>query len=181
MSEPAYVALGSNLGSRRETLQKALVHLSELPRTTLQRCSSLYATSPVGGPPQPDFLNAVIFLETSLTPEELLKHLHGIENLLGRQRSIHWGPRTLDLDLLALGAVTRASEDPKQLQLPHPRLQDRQFVLVPLLEVAPNWKHPVLRQSVEALLEKCPDPSPPQRLDTDWTSFLFSSLERVES
>jgi len=145
----AWVALGANLGDPRRTLLRALRWLAALPGTRLSRASSLHRTSPVG-PPQPDFLNAVARLETHLSPETLLVALLTLEQAAGRERTVHWGPRTLDLDLLLMGADGSLVHkvQPYRLQLPllagpdlvlpHPRLHERRFVLAPLAELDPD-------------------------------------------
>ncbi len=135
-----FVALGSNLGDPLGTLRAARRALSEVARVT--GASSLYRTAPVGGPPgQPNYLNAVIRLEPfERDPERFLGVLFGLERAFGRERAEPWGPRTLDLDLLAWGA--RVQESPT-LTLPHPRMMARAFVLGPLCELCPSWQHPV--------------------------------------
>ena len=150
----AYIALGSNLASRagppESTMASALTRLRSLG--TVQRCSSLYSTTPVGFAEQPRFLNAVIALETELDPLHLLQALLCIEKEYGRERAsgILNGPRTLDLDILLLGDLYLNEPG---LTLPHPRLPDRAFVLVPLNEIAPGLRMPGLEESVADLLE----------------------------
>jgi 2-amino-4-hydroxy-6-hydroxymethyldihydropteridine diphosphokinase len=131
----AYIALGANLGDPVATVNAALVSLADLPRSSLAASSSLYRTAPVGLMNQPDFINAVAILETALSPVSLLDELLAIEIRFGRRRSIPNAPRTLDLDLLLHGDTIQA--DPR-LTLPHPRMHLRAFVLVPLLEIAPD-------------------------------------------
>ena len=130
----AYVALGANLGDARAALDAAFVALTSLPGTTLRAASSLYRTAPVdsGGP---DYLNAVVQLDTTLAPRALLAALHAIEDAHGRARPYRNAPRTLDLDLLLHG---RQRVDEPVLTLPHPRLHERAFVLRPLAEIAPD-------------------------------------------
>ena len=135
IKETAYVALGSNLGDREAYLWQALGLLAAHPSLQVQKVSSFYETEPVGYLDQGMFLNAVAQLETDRTPQELLKILQAIENRLGRQRGIRWGPRTIDLDLLLYGNQT--IEEP-ELIIPHPRMLERDFVLVPLAEIAPD-------------------------------------------
>ncbi len=130
----AYVGLGSNLESPRQQIASALAALGALPGTSMQRCSSLYRSAPVGYAAQPDFVNAVACLNTALSPRELLDALLAIEGEHGRTRGVRNGPRTLDLDLLLHGD---ASIDEAGLQVPHPRLTERAFVVVPLAEIAP--------------------------------------------
>ncbi len=130
-----YVALGSNLGDREAYLWQALGLLSAEPAVKVRRVSSFYETKPVGNLEQPDFLNAVVQLACSLSPLELLRTLQAIEIRLGRERLVPWGPRTIDMDLLLFGQET--VEEPG-LTVPHPRLLERDFVLVPLAEIAPD-------------------------------------------
>jgi 2-amino-4-hydroxy-6-hydroxymethyldihydropteridine diphosphokinase len=127
----AYLGLGSNLGERLATLQAAVERL-ERPGIVVVRSSRVYESAPVGGPPQPDFLNAVIEARTDLPPRELLRASHAVEAALGRERSIRWGPRTLDIDILTYGDL---SIDEPDLVVPHPRMHRRAFVLLPLLEL----------------------------------------------
>jgi len=137
---PAWVALGANLGDPRQTLRRALCWLSALPHTVLLQASSLHRTTPVG-PAQPDYLNAVARLSTCLSPRELLSALQSLERAAGRERTVRWGPRTLDLDLLMVGLAGRAGflrSDAADLELPHPRMVSRPFVLAPLLQLDPD-------------------------------------------
>ena len=146
----AFVALGSNLGDRAENLKAAVVSLREL--SDVRAISPIYETAPVGFLAQPDFLNAVALLETALAPDELLDALLRIERNQGRDRqhAIPKGPRTLDLDLLDYNG--RVLETPR-LTLPHPELQNRAFVLRPLLDLAPDWRHPVSHATAAELLQ----------------------------
>lgn len=136
MGDPvtAYIALGANLGKAAQAVCDALVHIGELPRTTLTRHSSLYRTAPIasGGP---DYINAVAEVVTGLTAPELLAGLQQLEQRAGRERPYPNAPRTLDLDLLLYGG---GKIDSERLQVPHPRMYDRAFVLVPLAEIAPH-------------------------------------------
>ncbi len=140
MPERAYIAIGSNLGDRRAYLEAGIREVAALPGTRLAATSRAYETRPLGPVAQPDFLNAVFAIETSLTPEPLLAALLAAEKKHQRQRHIHWGPRTLDLDLLLYGERIVESAD---LTLPHPRMNERRFVLVPLCEIAPDLHHPI--------------------------------------
>ena len=135
----AYVALGANLGDPVEQLRGALVALSRLAESRLLRASSLYRTAPVGIHGQPDFINAVAALETSLSPQDLLSALFVIEAQFGRRRDFFRAPRTLDLDLLLFDDLIL---DSPALQLPHPRMHLRAFVVAPLLEIAPDCRIP---------------------------------------
>ncbi|MHB1958552.1 MAG: 2-amino-4-hydroxy-6-hydroxymethyldihydropteridine diphosphokinase [Acidobacteriaceae bacterium] len=149
----AYIALGSNLGDRERTLRSAIAALRHLG--TVEAASSFYETAPVGLVAQPDFLNAVVALRTELPPEELMAALLRIEQQHGRDRSasVPKGPRTLDLDLLSYADVTM--ETPT-LTLPHPSLAERRFVLAPLKEIAPQWRHPVSGKTATELLAALP-------------------------
>ena len=144
----AYVALGANLGDPKATVLAAFAALANLPESRVARCSSLYRTAPVGILSQPDFVNAVVLLETTLAPETLLDALLDIEARFGRIRRERNGPRTLDLDLLLYDDIEL---DLPRLTLPHPRLHLRAFVLLPLAEVAPDLAIP-RRGSVAAWL-----------------------------
>ena len=144
----AYVALGANLGDPKATVLAAFAALANLPESRVARCSSLYRTAPVGILSQPDFVNAVVLLETTLAPEALLDALLDIEARFGRIRRERNGPRTLDLDLLLYDDIEL---DLPRLTLPHPRLHLRAFVLLPLAEVAPELAIP-RRGSVAAWL-----------------------------
>lgn len=144
----AYVGLGSNLGDRAAHLLLGLSALSRLPKTHLLRLSPVYETDPVG-PPQPPYLNMVAELETELSPTGLLAEMLRVEKALGRERRERWGPRTLDLDLLLYGDLVLEEAG---LSVPHPRLHERAFVLVPLLDLLPEGRHPLLGQSFAELL-----------------------------
>jgi 2-amino-4-hydroxy-6-hydroxymethyldihydropteridine diphosphokinase len=137
----AYVGLGSNLGEREETLRGALARLDEVEGLDVVAVSSFRETDPVGNVDQPRFVNAAVALETSLGPRELLDALLEVERSLGRDRSQEerWGPRTIDLDLLLYGDET---VDEPGLEIPHPRLAERAFVLEPLLELDPGLRMP---------------------------------------
>jgi len=150
-----YIALGSNVGDRAATLARAGEAMNAA-RISVLRSSSLYVTEPVGGPPQSWFLNAVVEAETALLPLQLLHALQKIERTFARRRTVLNGPRTLDLDVLLYGAsVIRSPE----LQVPHPRLAERRFVLVPLAELAPAMRHPALHRTIAELLADTPDRS----------------------
>lgn len=152
MSQTAYVAIGANLGDARRAVEAAIEALGRLPQGRLVARSSLYRTAPVdaGGP---DFVNAVVALETALAPLELLAQLQALELAAGRERPYRNAPRTLDLDLLSHGDTVL---DTPVLTLPHPRMAQRAFVLVPLAEIAPERVSPdqlaaVAGQAIERL------------------------------
>lgn len=147
----SYVGLGSNLGNALENCEKALERISGLPRTRLVASSSFYLTSPVGYVSQSDFVNAVCEIKTELSPRELFCALKGIEQEMGRRPSFKWGPRLIDLDILL---YNQAWIDEEDLQIPHPRLHERRFVLVPLCEIAPYVLHPLYGITMKGLLER---------------------------
>lgn len=131
----AFLGLGSNLGDRRGFLQAALDRIDGLPTTSVRQTSSLYETEPWGGLAQPRYLNLVAEIGTGLAPEALLAQVLAIEEALGRVRTVRWGPRTIDVDLLWMEGEERATP---RLTLPHPRLIERAFVLIPLAELDAN-------------------------------------------
>ncbi len=138
LSFEAYIALGANLGDARATLTQAIQHLASLPKTELLRASSLYRTAPIDAS-GPDFINAVALVRTQLKPHELLAALQAQENAQGRLRPYRNAPRTLDLDIVCMfGPEGEVRMNDATLTLPHPRMQERAFVLVPLAEIAPE-------------------------------------------
>jgi 2-amino-4-hydroxy-6-hydroxymethyldihydropteridine diphosphokinase len=143
----AYVALGANLGDPVQAVRDALIRIGELPGTALMRQSSLYRTAPIDSV-GPDYINAVAEIQTCLSAPELLAHLQKLERDAGRERPYRNAPRTLDLDLLLFG---EARIESAALQIPHPRMQQRAFVLVPLAEIAPARVAP---QSLAAVAEQ---------------------------
>lgn len=147
----AYIGLGTNLGDRELNLRTALKELGTLPTIELCRMSSLYETAPVGLTEQPDFLNQVVSVRTTLSPRQLLNALLHIENKMGRTRTIRWGPRVIDLDLLVYG---NAQVEMPGLTVPHPRLRERAFVLTPLAEIAPALILPGGEETIESLSGK---------------------------
>ena len=147
----AVIALGANMGNPQENIDLAIALLREA--TDIQAISSMYRTVPVGGPEQPDYINAVALAESELPATDFLNMLHGIEKTLGRERTIHWGPRTIDLDLIQYGSILSSSQE---LLLPHPRAHERRFVLEPWLEVDPDahlLTHGPVEHLLSALLE----------------------------
>lgn len=129
----AVIALGANIGNPKEQMDIAVSLLREALEVTA--VSSYFTTAPVGGPEQPDYLNAVCIAQSELPAAELLALLHGIEKALGRERIERWGPRTIDLDLIQYGSILSYAEE---LTLPHPRAHERRFVLEPWLEIEPD-------------------------------------------
>lgn len=172
------VAVGSNLdgaaGSRRSTLEAALARLDAVPGIAVAARSRWYR-SPAWPPGSgPDFVNGAVRLDTELPPEAVLAHLHDIETGLGRERPARWAPRVCDLDLIAAGDAVRpdpailaewmalpaaeaAVRVPDRLILPHPRMQERAFVLAPLAELAPGWVHPLTGRSIAEMLAALPE------------------------
>ena len=144
----AYLGLGSNLGDRRGNIDEAVRRLGETPGVTVTKVSSIYETKPVGGPEQPDFLNAACEVETQLQPRELLREAQRIEREMGRVRTVRWGPRNIDIDILLCGDVVIDGGD---LTVPHPRLAEREFVLRPLAEIAPKVIHPVTKREINVM------------------------------
>ncbi|HEV3342924.1 MAG TPA: 2-amino-4-hydroxy-6-hydroxymethyldihydropteridine diphosphokinase [Pirellulales bacterium] len=147
----ALIALGSNLGDRPATLDAAVAALDRLPQTRLVAKSTWIESAPLGPPSQPAFLNGVALVETRLEPLDLLDRLHGIENAAGRVRTLRWGPRTLDLDLLLYEDLV--CQDGR-LTLPHPRMALRRFVLQPAVQVAAQMVHPTTRMTIGELLAR---------------------------
>jgi len=146
----AYIALGSNLGDRKSNLLSAVAEIGKLPASKVTDLSPFYETSPVGVTEQPQFINAVLRINTGLSPFDLLQSLQQMEiKLFNRRRMIRWGPRSIDLDLLLYGS--KVIED-MTLVLPHPRLAERRFVLQPLCDIAPDLVHPVLGRKISELL-----------------------------
>ncbi|MBX2865968.1 MAG: 2-amino-4-hydroxy-6-hydroxymethyldihydropteridine diphosphokinase [Leptolyngbyaceae cyanobacterium MAG.088] len=148
METACAIALGSNLGDSEQTIEASLARLNHADGLRLEVRSQLYKTAPVG-PPQPDFINACAIFHTVLPPEQVLQTLLLTEASFGRFRRERWGPRTLDLDLLLYGNQVM---DTPRLVLPHARMHERAFVLVPLAEIAPDWQHPVRLCSINQLL-----------------------------
>lgn len=144
----AVIALGSNLGNRELNIDSAIAELAKIIEIT--HLSTNHETDPVGGPEQPKYLNAILIAETHLDPHELLISMLEIENKLGRKREIHWGPRTIDLDLIVVGDEVVVSD---VLVLPHPRAHERKFVLEPWLEIDPTAQIPGLGL-VESILQR---------------------------
>ena len=140
------LAFGANLGNPHSQIFDAWNRIGRIPGVQCQSLSSLHLTKPVGGPEnQPDFLNGAGLVDTTLSPEQLLDEIMEIELALGRKRTEHWGPRTIDIDILLFGDLLIQTE---RLTIPHPRMHERSFVLDPAAEIAPEMIHPILGKSV---------------------------------
>ena len=160
MKTHAFISLGGNLGNTLEIFEQ-VYPLIENKIGKITRKSSLYQTAAWGVHDQQDFLNQVIEVETPLDPTIILDALLAIEHLFGRERKSTWGPRNIDLDVLCCDQICITSET---LVLPHPRMTERNFVLIPFAEIAPWFLHPVLQQTIEALREACTDSLPVTQL-----------------
>jgi 2-amino-4-hydroxy-6-hydroxymethyldihydropteridine diphosphokinase len=135
----SYLSLGSNLGNKRTNLKRAVTFINEHPQIKLIAQSSVYETKPVGYRKQPDFLNLVIKIETTLSPQQLWQVVQKIEKKIGRKPTVRWGPRLIDIDILLYNDLTLTQPD---LEIPHPELEKRAFVLIPLQEIAPGIRLP---------------------------------------
>lgn len=147
----AFIALGSNLGDSRAILEEAVQKLDAIDGVCVKKCADWIVTAPYGGVEQPDFLNGAVEAETLLTAHELLHEMQRIELEAGRERKIHWGPRTLDLDLLFYDDSIIESD---VLAVPHPEIEKRTFVLEPMVQIAPYFRHPVSRKTMRTLLDE---------------------------
>lgn len=151
MKKKVYLSLGSNIGDRQTQLEEAIEKLKKLG--AIAAVSSLYETEPMDVAHQPWFLNCALLLETELMPKQLIKAILGIEREMGRRRAQLKGPRLIDIDILLLGnSVVEA----KELTIPHPAMHKRRFVLVPLAEIAPETRHPVLKKTITELRDALP-------------------------
>ncbi len=153
MKTPILLSLGSNLGDRDANLRTALERLEQVG-ISVTRQSSLYETEPVDLQDQPNFVNLVCEVKTSLPPDQLLETCLAVEKAMGRQRRQRWGPREIDIDILFYG---REIIDQPQLQIPHPRLSQRRFVLIPLKEIHPSFRDPKTGKTVTQLCSVCAD------------------------
>lgn len=147
----AYIALGSNLGDKQKYLDDAVQELADTEDCIVEQVSDYLVTEPYGGVEQDVFLNGALKLRTLLTPEELLDRLHELEQAAHRERIVHWGPRTLDLDILLYDQMII---DTPVLHVPHIDMENRDFVLIPLTELAPYYRHPVLNKTISQLLKE---------------------------
>jgi dihydroneopterin aldolase/2-amino-4-hydroxy-6-hydroxymethyldihydropteridine diphosphokinase len=160
------LALGSNLGAPQDTLRRAVADLGAVPGVEVVDVSPLARTAPVGGPEQPDFLNAVLLARTTLSARDLLRATQAVEQAHGRERHEHWGPRTLDVDIIVYGSLTAVADD---LEVPHPRAHERAFVLQPWAQVAPDAVLPGLGGGpVAVLAATAPDRDGVRWLALDW-------------
>ncbi|MCX7615051.1 MAG: 2-amino-4-hydroxy-6-hydroxymethyldihydropteridine diphosphokinase [Clostridiales bacterium] len=150
-NEKVYIGLGSNMGDRLKYLTDAISMLKHTEGINLKSVSPVYETKPVGYTEQPNFLNCVVEIITTLSAHDILNLCMRIERDLDRKRTIRWGPRTADLDVLFYGNQVI---DEKDLTIPHPRIQERGFVLVPLVDIAPDFKHPVFNKIVSELFHQ---------------------------
>mgnify|MGYP004470554093 CR=1 FL=1 len=147
----AYIAFGSNMGDKKKYLDNAIQGLKEMKEIVVEKVSDYLVTEPYGVVDQDEFLNGVLRIRTYLPVDELLDRLHDLEKAADRKRIIHWGPRTLDLDILFYDNEIIDTED---LHVPHIDMENRDFVLKPMVEIAPYYRHPILNQTMEQLLEK---------------------------
>jgi 2-amino-4-hydroxy-6-hydroxymethyldihydropteridine diphosphokinase len=150
MGHIAYIGIGSNLGDKTDQCEKAISEILKVDRHKLLAKSSFFKTQPMGYTSQDCFVNGVIKIETNLEPIDLLRTLKTIESNLGRLKTFRWGPRLIDLDILFFDEREIQTEE---LQVPHPLIHERQFVLIPLVEIDPGLIHPVLGKTVQELLE----------------------------
>lgn len=152
MASRVFLSLGSNMGNREDNLITAIKLISRINSTFLRRISGIYETEPVGYKEQEYFLNIAASLDTDLSPQAFLKELQHIESILKRERKIHWGPRTIDIDILLFGGL---SINTPELEIPHPRMLERAFVLIPLKDVLEGEL--VCGRNIDELIEACSD------------------------
>lgn len=171
------IALGSNLGDRRAILHSAIAQLAAEPQVRILKVSGLYETAPVGGPDgQGAFFNAALLALSPLSAPDMLALLHRIEAEHARERRVHWGPRTLDLDLLMHGSIVTCGQD---LCVPHPRMHKRGFVMVPVCDIAPNLVHPKLARSMRGLKAALPEDALELELvSANWCDDLLPATEQ---
>lgn len=154
MKRDAYVALGSNMGNREEYLKKAIQKINHHSSISVEDISSIYETNPIGYTDQAEFLNMVIKINTDLSALELLNVLQEIEKLLDRKREVKWGPRTLDLDILLYNHENIETE---QLIVPHPRMHERAFVIIPLYELNKDISIPTIKEPLTSIIDRLQD------------------------
>jgi len=165
MGHIAFIGIGSNMGDKVRRCEEAISEVLKVDNHTLLAKSSFYKTQPVGYTEQDWFVNGVIKIETELEAFDLLRALKTIEGRMGRLETFRWGPRAIDLDLLFFDGT--CLETP-EVQIPHPRIQERQFVLVPLAEIDPDLLHPVFKKSVRRLLEDMKEDQGVEKLRVDF-------------
>ena len=153
----AYIGIGSNLGDRKLNIENSVARINNEKGIQVLRVSSLYESDPWGVEDQPRYLNGVLEVETLLPPEGLLQRLFSIEREFGRKREMRWGPRIIDLDLLLFDELVMENAIPDGLVLPHPRMHERKFVLLPLLELVPESVHPRLKKPFKKFLRSLKD------------------------
>lgn len=161
MIKNIFLCIGSNIGDRAKYLNSGLIELSNLPEVSVINRSHRYETEPVGEKGQQDFLNQVVEINCSLSPEDLLRAVKKIEIKIGRTETVRWGPREIDIDILFFDCRVVANKD---LTIPHRDLSNRRFALVPLAEIAPDFKCPESGLTVAEMLERCPDNSRVKRI-----------------
>ena len=161
MLHTAYIAIGSNLGDSYKNCIEAIERISKNDQIKIISESSFYRTSPIGQIKQKWFINSTIKINTSLAPENLLSELLNIESEMGRVRKEKWGPRLIDLDLLFYDKLIL---NRKSIILPHPEIQKRKFVLIPMSEIGGTYSHPILKKTIKTLLLESPDDSKVQKL-----------------
>jgi len=145
--ERVFLSLGSNLGDRTGNVERALNLIASVPGVRVVRASSLYETEPEGYVDQPDFINAAVEIETTLTPHKLLGEIKEIERSMGRKKTFRFGPRIIDVDILLFGGLIIDEPD---LVIPHPLMLERRFVLMPLAEIAPQTLHPISGKTIDS-------------------------------
>lgn len=146
-----YLSLGSNVGDREEYIEQAVFLLGKIKGLDVMKRSTNHETEAEGGADQPPFMNAALQIRTTLSPHEILDKIHEIETALGREREVEWGPRTIDIDILMYGDQILSDD---RLQIPHPLMHERLFVLLPLKEIAPRAIHPMLEKTIEDMYDE---------------------------
>ncbi len=172
MGSIAYIGIGSNVGDKVAQCEEAIAKIVKADRNRLLARSSFFKTKPLGYTAQDWFVNAVIKIETELDPSQLLQLLKAIESQMGRTTTFRWGPRIIDLDILFFDEKEIRTPE---LQIPHPLLQERQFVLIPLAEIDRTFIHPVLRKSIGELLEEIKEDQGVEKIEN-----LNEKLEKVK-